>query len=88
MAIDFKLLDYSGEATWRTFDVDIEDVALGWIEVWSGDEELTLVTKTGERLFASAYHAFIPYHDDSYDIIKNGSWLVDKEVWDKRKTSL
>lgn len=24
---------------------------------------------------------------DYYDVIKNGEWLVDKEVWDRRKTS-
>lgn len=87
MAIEFKLLDYAGYESWNSFDVNIEDVALAWMEVWSGDEEITLITKTGERLFASEYHAFQPYFDDSYDIIKNGSWLVDKEVWDRRKNS-
>ena len=87
MAIEFKLLDYAGNESWKSFDIDVEDVALAWVEVWTGDEELTLVTKTGERFFASSYYALNRYFDDCYDVIKNGEWLVDKEVWDRRTTS-
>lgn len=87
MAIEFKLLDYAGNERWKSFDIDVEDVALAWVEVWTGDEELTLVTKTGERFFDSSYCAFNRYFDDCYDVIKNGEWLVDKEVWDRRTTS-
>ena len=87
MAIVYKLLDYKGDVEYGSFDVDIENVALAWVTVYTGDEEITLITKTGERFFDSMYDAFQMYFDDEYDIIKNGEWVVDREEWEKRKGS-
>ena len=83
------LLDYSGEKIdipKELFD-DISNIAVATVEVISGDETLEIIRKDGSRDVFSAYSAFVMFNDGYYDIIVNGAWKIDRDLWDQRKTS-
>lgn len=83
------LLDYAGNK--KDLDDallwDVEDILIATITVVSGDEILDVVRRNGERGGDSACWATMAFDDGAYDIIRGGAWVVDKEEWDKRKTS-
>ena len=81
MEKNIKVINYQGEA----FDVGVqyEDAAAIVVNIWSGDEMLTIFTKKGEvfQYDAADYHY---YRSDSYD---DGAYVVypkDFEKWDQR----
>lgn len=66
---------------------DIENVAVATVRVDTGDETLTVVRRNGEKCEVSTFSALFGCYDGEYDIIKDGHWVIDREVWDKRKSS-
>ena len=73
------LLDYKGEKHEFNYDIVVEDISLAWIEVISGDEVLTVVDKNQDRfrIDSGRWTRLANYYDGSYDIIKNGKFVVD-----------
>ena len=81
MEKNVKIINYKGEA----FDTEMpyEDVAAIAVNVWSGDEMLTIFTKDGEvrQYDAADYHY---YRSDSH---YGGAYAIypkDFEKWDQR----
>lgn len=83
------LLDYAGEREELKDDVfdNVEDIVVATIRVDSGDETLRIVYRNGNVKGASMYSAFLGFYDGEYDIIKDGCWVVDRDAWDRRKSS-
>lgn len=83
------LLDYADRRTEldeSIFD-DIGDIVVATITVETGDETLRIVRRNGDISEGSTYSAIAAFYDGEYTIIKDGKWVVDREKWDKRKTS-
>lgn len=83
------LLDYADRRTEldeSIFD-DVNDIAVATITVVTGDEALRIVRRNGDISEESTYFAFEAFFDGEYIIIQDGKWVVDREKWDKRKTS-
>lgn len=66
---------------------DVKDILIATITVVTGDEILDVVRRNGEHDGASSYSAMAEFYDGSYDLIIDGAWVVDKDAWNKRKTS-
>jgi hypothetical protein len=83
------LLDYADNRTEldESIFADIGDIVVATIIVVTGDEILRVVHRNGDINEASSFYAFEAFYDGDYDIIKDGKWVIDREEWDKRKTS-
>lgn len=83
------LLDYSDEKTMLPNDLfdDISNIVIATVKVFTGDEILEIIRKDGSRELFSTYDAVAMFDDGYYDIIVDGSWSIDRDVWDQRKTS-
>ena len=83
------LLDYAGNRRELKDDVfdDIGDIAVATIRVDTGDETLTIVRRNGEMSEASMFSAWAGFYDGDYTIIRDGQWVVDRALWDERKSS-
>ena len=83
MEKNVKVINYKGEV----FDTEMpyEDVAAIAVNIWSGDEMLTIFTKKGEvfQYDAADYHYY--RSDSHYD----GAYAIypeDFEEWDQRSS--
>lgn len=86
MSFLLNYADKRGELGNDVFD-DLSDIVVATIRVDSGDETLTIIYRNGEHSVASMFSAWAGYYDGEYDIIRDGSWVVDREAWEKRKSS-
>lgn len=84
MGKNVKIINFEGEA----FDTGIayEDVAAIAVNIWSGDEMLTIFTKDG-KVYQQDITDYHYYRSDSYH---DGSYAVypeDFEKWDMRTSA-
>lgn len=87
------LLDHSNHKYHLPADFldNIDDLAVVWIDVDTGDETLNYVYKDGRRGRVSATTWSeepwsIRMYVGEYDIIVGGKWVVDEDKWNSRKT--
>ena len=83
------LYNYSGEP--HEFDVDLDDegIAVARLEVVSGDEVLEVIYKDGDiKTFDSGlWTRLVDFHDDTFILVVDGKWIVDRERFLARKGS-
>ncbi len=84
MEKNVKVINYKGEV----FDTEVayEDVVAIAVNVWSGDEMLTIFTKDGKvhQYDAADYHY---YRSDSHDDGSYAIYPADFEKWDMRTSA-
>lgn len=84
--MEINIMDYNGKK--RTIELGpIEDIAVAFIKVLSGDEVLTVVKKDGTyEEYDSSSCRMMDYFDDEYTVIRNGEFLM-KPGWLDRTDS-
>lgn len=74
--MEITIMDYNSKR-WTIELGPIEDIAVAFIKVLSGDEVLTVVKKDGTyEEYDSSSCRMINYFDDEYTVIRNGEFLM------------